>query len=280
MSKPPSSLAIRVRLADEDGAEKMTAQEEVIILWDRIVAAALLLALLIGLLFIALQYWRSGEKSAAPAVPTEPVVTQTDVFERAPPVTVAEPVIAEAPPSRNISEESLPLASEGLQQKVVAIESAKEEPLSVPVDVIAQSGTAQTTDIAIERSAEREPAGEALNAPVDILSANVLEAHLATEMRNRKPLNSAPTELTVSSDELLTVYFAVELEGYRATRVSFNWYRNDHKVATVPVRPKHDVTSTYSSKYINELMGGDWRVELTDQSGETLASGRFHVRTL
>lgn len=265
MSKHPNSLSIRVRLGDEDEPQSLTAQEEVIVLWDRIIAAVLLLALLGGLLFMALHYWRTTEKQPSSAQVSTPQ-------ELSPEPVNAEPAVVKD----NLSL----VAGNHIPAKPETVPATFEEP-AVTSDRSVNStavGNAEeqgmTVPVAGNVSADAATSSDAL---VYVHSESILNAHLSTDMKNRIPQNDAPAELTVGSDQLLTVYFAVDIEGYRATPIFFSWYREDRRVARVRVRPKHDLTSTYSSKFIDRHMPGDWRVELTTESGETLAAAGFRV---
>lgn len=247
MNNDPTSISIRLRLPEDESSDTSVAKEEVIILWDRIVAVALLLALLVGLLLMAVQYWRSLEKmeqqgaglDALGSVRESSAASQAQTY--VPPVAVAE----------------------------TATKIAVEVPGPLPATVAEIASSSPL--------AEAEPEDVVSLAPVTVHSQSLRQARLTTELVDRNPLSDAPMQLVVPSDRLLTVYFFVEIDGFRAKPIFFNWYRNDALVARVRIRPRRDSTETFSSKYIDQNMTGQWRVELVSQEGDAMAESTFTV---
>ncbi len=256
MKSEPSNISIRVRLQDEAPSD-MVADEHVIILWDRIIAAVLLVALLAGLLLVAVQYWRASEVPAAMV----PAVSSTTHRADASAVEIERD-----------------LSSAVVTDDVQSISQPNEGLAPVPSEHLVISE--QSIDVSqVDQTEIDEAVG--LSAPelasVKLYSQEVLNAQLTTEMDNRRPIGEAPAQLFVSPEQLLTVYFYIEIVNHRAEPVYFNWYRNNKRMAKVPIRPRHQHTKTFSSKYIDTYMVGDWRVELTNQTGELLAVSRFKV---
>lgn len=259
MSKPTSNISIRVKLPEEN-TQQLMAQEEITILWDRVIAAILLISLFVGLTLMGLQYWRSMENLETPIQLEKPQpLSHPDVSVERLKTTKPSPV-----PHKHVEPNS------------------KANPDS-PVPITHTNTIAKDPASTKQPTTRATPAAIVLNeqtgtiAPVKIHSEKILQARLTTELENRSPVSDAPSTLAVDAEKLLTVYFFTEISGYRATPIFFNWYQDKKRVARVRVRPLNDTTQILSSKYINHQMTGDWRVELVSQAGETLAESQFTI---
>ncbi len=115
-------------------------------------------------------------------------------------------------------------------------------------------------------------------APGDALAGEhftVSRLVVGTDIVDREPVGVA--ESFPASTE--TVYCFLEAQDVAEdTEIAFVWFYDDQEVAmvTLPIR-KGDRWRTFSSK---RLAGrkGLWRVELRDESGETVKAVRFTVR--
>lgn len=256
MSKPTSNISIRVKLPEEN-TQQLMAQEEITILWDRVIAAILLISLFVGLTLMGLQYWRSMESLETPI--------QLEKPQPLPHLNVPVERIKTTEPSPVAHEQNTKVGLDSAVPKVSTITTVKE-PMPAKQSI---AGATASAEISNEQTATK--------APVKIHSEKILQARLTTELENRSPISDAPDTLAVNAEKLLTVYFFTEISGYRATPIFFNWYQDKKRVARVRVRPLNDTTQILSSKYINHQMTGDWRVELVSQAGETLAESQFTI---
>ncbi len=79
-------------------------------------------------------------------------------------------------------------------------------------------------------------------------------------------------------DGFLKLYFYTDLQGHAGDTLIYSWYRNDKRVAKVRIPVGSDRWRSHASKNISAEMRGDWKVEVTDRRGNTLATSTFYLK--
>jgi|AntDeeMinimDraft_6_1070357.scaffolds.fasta_scaffold00909_2 Protein of unknown function (DUF2914). len=113
---------------------------------------------------------------------------------------------------------------------------------------------------------------------VEILSDKLVRARLTRNVVNREPVGVAPALIPMNARGLIRVFLFTELDGLKGQMIHHDWYLNNQRMARVTMRPQGERITASSSKYIDQHMRGDWRVEVITDQGEPLARSEFEVR--
>lgn len=101
-------------------------------------------------------------------------------------------------------------------------------------------------------------------------------ATFASNVQDLTPVNPS----TTYPGTVGTIYFFTKVLGaHDPTTIYHNWYHNDEKVATVPLKVKSASWRTYSSKLIEPTETGTWVVEVTTENGTTLTKKTVTIET-
>lgn len=122
MNNNTTNLSIRVKLPEDEHRE-FQLQEETTILWDRVIAAVLLMSLFVGLAILAIQYWRSMKTLEVPVqleTAIQPALAQAEPIEANTAESAAEITPQQAPAPK----------AEASNKQVVATAAAKPAPRS------------------------------------------------------------------------------------------------------------------------------------------------------
>ena len=238
MQEPGSTLSMRVRIDDE--AHPDTRPDEIVeYRWDRIIGAILVLVLLVAGVAGGGWYLMAPKPTPAPLFTPVPVIIPVD---RPSPGKAVEP-----PPS------------------VAALKEAPGQPTG---DNAPASGTAQP----------EPPIIGATPARVRILSDKLVRARLTRDVADQEPAGTASALIPMNARGLIRVYLFTEMEGLKGQTIHHDWYLDDEHMARVTMRPRSERTTGSSSKFIDQHMRGNWRVEVTTDQGEQLARTEFGVR--
>lgn len=166
-------------------------------------------------------------------------------------------------------------------------------PVVVPVDRPDPAKAAEPTPTVVAlddvpgRSSETPAPGEAKSRPpvvdatpslVRILSDKLVRARLTRDVIDQEPVGTASALIPMNARGLIRVYLFTEMEGLKGATIHHDWYLDDQRMARVTIRPQGERIVASSSKFIDQHMRGDWRVEVTTDQGEPLARSEFGVR--
>lgn len=238
-----SQLKIRVRLQEPPHeAEQAQAPEQTVeYRWDRIIAALVITALLIGSVAGISFYLLDRTQKEQPLYQVSPI----SITNESKNAGIEQPDQAEQKSSVTTSAKD---EKEGETEK-------KSEPVNSPKVV---SGT---------------PVQVKTKAP-----EHILNARLSTGIRNREPVDTAPELIPMNPEGLIRLFLFTELKDLKGESIHHDWYRDGQRVARVTMTPQLERLKAHSSKYINGNMRGNWRVEVIKDDGELLAETAFEVR--
>ena len=97
---------------------------------------------------------------------------------------------------------------------------------------------------------------------------------LARSIADKEPVGDI-RGIDFDRNGLATVYAFSEVSGLQNRTLYYHWLHNGRQVAKVRTRIAGKRWRSYSSKYINERMTGNWKVQLRDPRGQVLASAEF-----
>jgi hypothetical protein len=102
----------------------------------------------------------------------------------------------------------------------------------------------------------------------------VAEAVVTTSIVDR----AAADNVTTVAKDAGKVYCWMRITGAEGEiQVEHVWYKDDTEVARVPLRVASDNWRTWSSKNIDPMWTGSWRVDIVGPDGSVLASVSFTV---
>lgn len=207
--------------------------------------------------------------------PTAEVVTET-----------AAPAVAE-PPAAAVSEvlaPSLPLAVEAAEPEVSA--AASETQAAEPVAVTAAQP--ETMAVTIESAAAQPPQpvsseqlaaalGSQPQADSTQATPTVARALLAANIAEREPVAVIDTSSPLQLQAPTALFYFTELRDLNGKRVTHRWYHNGTLVKERTIEVGAIRWRTWSRHVLDELSGGDWKVQLVDSQGAVLAESRWQV---
>jgi hypothetical protein len=306
MTETQSNLTIRITLAPA-GAEPPVRTPRGDYRWDRIIAVAVLL-----LLVVAGTIWLLRSPSSTPPAELnaerdaaahtaggrldgstifQEADNRSDSGYRTSPEAASEPGrITDQSARPEVSD--LIAAGHGPDQAVADTRTASGEGTSADSGLTAgdipagyKAGSEQLassptergiTDRAVTRSSSvtRDPPLTAIDT--SIFSNQVRRFVITDAIMGREPVGGIED---IKPDrkvpDLVKVVAFSEVSGLGGRTLRYRWLRGDKVSATVPVRVGSDSWRSYTSKYINRDMVGRWRVELVTDSGDILATTEF-----
>jgi len=245
--------------------------------WDRIIAAILVISLVI----VALGYLvfssdevinKSELKSKALEIsdtsglkntPKEVIQTEAPLFlEKAEKVSSSKHTaeILKAIPLENNSKMSVS------QQPTKPIKLKREEKIDAKLAVIAKPLVVETvTDV------QTRPAS------VLIVNSAIARANLSLSIKKDEPGRALNHSIVMPEKGIIKVILFTEMNDIRGRTLFHEWYLNGKRQARVriPVNVSHQ--KSFSSKFINQQMLGQWLVKVVDENGEPYILADFEV---
>jgi len=214
------------------------------------------------------------ERDEAPAQPAiRPSTADTGVESDAkgpvpPPVVARKPVEKPEPAVPSVAARK-PVEKPESAVPPVAVAPERTE---MATKIVAQEGTGPAAASGITEKKEAEPIAPA------ITDSRVLRAQLSAGVKGKEPTArlQPPVQVTGRGDR--TIYYFSEVRDFDGQTVFHRWEREGKVIASVPFKIGGQRWRFYSRKTINPDMTGDWRVVLTDSTGNKLAGSTFSVR--
>jgi hypothetical protein len=128
--------------------------------------------------------------------------------------------------------------------------------------------------VLVEEKQVEEKKTEAL---VDIRNDAITLAVLTRELRKDVPGRPIPYELSLPKEGIVKVMLFTEMQGLKGQTIFHEWYRNGVRQARVKIPVNIATQRSYSSKFINMLMLGDWQVKVVDENAELFIVADFKV---
>ncbi len=219
-----------------------------------------------------------GEEPAAP----EPLAQSPARVDGQPPaeraVAPAEEIAMRSPPDERPGEPPGEESADPTTPLPPAEQAVAAEP---EVAALASSSGGQVS--AAEQAASPEAAaGSALrNPPVRAVSTRIVSADvrrflITDRVEAREPVGDiSDIREDRKVEGLVKVIAYSDVAGRAGEFLEYRWIRGGRVVAKVPVGVGSDSWRSYTSKFLNKDMRGDWRVELRTRGGELLAETAF-----
>ena len=110
------------------------------------------------------------------------------------------------------------------------------------------------------------------------LHPGILNARLASDVdARRQPIDELGYEVFMDKAGLIKVILHTEMQGIAGVTLFHEWFQGDERRARVRIPVNKANQSSFSSKYIDTHMLGDWSIEVRDKQGELYAMASFTV---
>lgn len=115
-----------------------------------------------------------------------------------------------------------------------------------------------------------------LTAFAEPTEIRITELVITSKIVKGKPLDSIK-RLSSSTDKNLYCFSRTLMADGTEAKINHLWFRGDEKVAEYTLPVKGEKWRTYSRKQIQRGSAGEWRVDVTDESGKVLKSVKFRM---
>ncbi|MEH6582456.1 MAG: DUF2914 domain-containing protein [Halioglobus sp.] len=261
MTDLTSNLTIRIKLTPAEAPRPVPVGKY---RWDRIVMVAALALIVAGALVFKL--------SQTPAQPTAlPELVQIP----APPAAAAVPVPVPAEPmvpAKVVNEEVAPAAT-------------IPTPIPIPIPIPQQASTIEAAQPRSEPPAAQEapprPQIDTGTSPLThtqtaIVSATVKRLLITDGVNANEPQGDISDIRQRSKVKgLVRIYAYSEVHNLQGETLHYRWLHAGELIADVKIKVRSNSWRSYASKYLNDQMRGNWRVELESSEGELLAYTEF-----
>ena len=106
----------------------------------------------------------------------------------------------------------------------------------------------------------------------DMTDSHIARATVTTGVIDREPVDEVKTLMNDSS----MVYFFTELTGMKGDSVTHRWTFNGQVMGEVPFEVRGPRWRVWSSKNLDSIWLGKWKVSVVDEGGNVLQTKEFH----
>lgn len=240
--------------------------------WDRIIALVVILVLFIGVLIYFLV--SDDEGNATKVLGTTISEEQVSDLE---PEEISSPVVQDNIEKADVLTQSIEQKSASVDAKsddISSKEASSKSELEQPV--MADLGANAQIENVVKKASETR-ASKVRSAQIKIQNNALTRAVLTLKIKDKEPRGSIPYELALPEEGIVKVILFTEMKGLRGKKLYHEWYRNGVRQARVRIPVNVDKQSSYSSKYINVQMLGDWQVKVVDEKQNAYALAEFKV---
>lgn len=240
--------------------------EETEVLWGRVAMVVLVLcAVLAGIISLLSGGKAEDGNGTAPA----------EIFSAAPMVKSATEV-------REVLSYQEPQAQDQTlsAKPEPALAGGAEEKTTSEANPLAQAETEMKNAAANSEGAQvpAKPALAEVISPVSIFHMGIARAELAHVLSDGKPATPLGYNITMSEQGIIKVILYTEMQDLDKRVLYHDWYLEDKRQARVRIPVNVAQQNSYSSKFINTGMLGDWAVKVVDEQGELYAQANFTVQ--
>ncbi|MBL4864901.1 MAG: DUF2914 domain-containing protein [Pseudomonadales bacterium] len=108
----------------------------------------------------------------------------------------------------------------------------------------------------------------------EIFSNHIKRFVISQQVKNKEPIGSID-DIKFDHNNIAKIYAYSDAVNLKDQTLYYRWTLNGKKIAVVKIGVWSNRWRSYSSKFIQPHMQGDWMVELQNAKGETLALNQF-----
>ncbi len=154
-----------------------------------------------------------------------------------------------------------------------------EDAVTELVDAAQVSPFANNAAVEVPRAASlRNKEAMAPVSAVTTLHPGIRAATLASNVDSkRQPDDVLGYEVSMNGEDLIKVVLHTQLQNIKGVTLYHEWHRGDQRYARVRIPVTSKEQGSYSSKFIDQYMTGEWSVQVRDEQGELYAMANFKV---
>lgn len=181
-------------------------------------------------------------------------------------------------------EQALPIFEQGAEP---AKPAEVEQAIADALEAKAQTPSPETSTDPIDQAFKQAPLPEQpptvnaqmpLVAQVELLHPGLSKLVLRHTLADGKPLPPFGYQVDMPKEGIIKVVLDAQMNNLKGQVTYHEWYRGDKRMARVKIPVNVAKQSSYSSKFINQQMRGDWLVKVLDQDAKLLGQARFRVQ--
>lgn len=246
----------------------LSQYEETVTRWDRVIGVLLVGFILVSVLvyiFLPKAEQPNEQVNSSAAVPS-PVLADTDVSPEPPLAMPEEPEVSVAETVDMSEKEPAETEEDIIEASPVLAES------SVPAQPVPENSDASSVD-----SQSTPATSSEVLATVSIKHPALSRAVLTRELKNKEPGSALPAELVLPDSGITKIILFTEMRGLRGQTLFHDWYRNGVRQARVKIPVNVKNQRSFSSKFINTQMTGEWQVKVVDANAILYAEAGFSI---
>lgn len=265
--------------------------EETVTRWDRIIAVIIVfIVMLVGGVYLLMQL---GDEKAVEAVPIadqmssiKPGQKPSEVSQKtaSDQAALEQPTVLAVPQS-----EALPASPVVTKQTADDapghVNAPKESKLGLTAELEAEpiepeSISKSESDENIPESKPKALAESSQAASMARLSIHqdaIARAVLTLDIKDDEPGKPLPFDVPMSQEGIIKVILFTEMQNLKGEILYHEWFRNGVRQARVKIPVNVRQQKSYSSKFINAQMLGDWQVKVSNERLGILVDASFRV---
>jgi hypothetical protein len=236
--------------------------------WHRIGAALLVVAVVIGAIVAGLRHDRQPPSPAAGLPSSTPATTGKAADTEQPHSAEADRTMAEPHEGPKASSPPGSAAADPI--------SPRRDGLDSTASAVAKPAPAAALPGQPPRSVAATPSPAASGSL--IRSPAIRRIQLTSEVHDGAPVDEIRGIIPMNAKGLVKVFLYMETEGLKGRVLFHDWYWKDKRIAHARVPLRHTPQNAATSKYIDRIMTGPWRVVVVDERNTVYAETRFEVR--
>jgi len=256
--------------------------------WDRILIAAGMLVSAICMFYLVFFSTSESDSSAPVAVIGKDAVEDMElVEERAPSMPIKTNLVEKKPIEARTITAPEPVSVANIEDEI-ALTLTTTEDIAQPVIVEAIISEDPKPEI-LEKPAEETMSNARQPKPVDnvisdvkpasvlIVNSGITRANLSLSLKENQPGKALDHSVVMSGKGIIKVILFTEMSGIRGRTLFHEWYLNGKRLARVKIPVNVSLQKSFSSKFINQQMLGQWQVKVIDDQGEPYVLADFEV---
>ena len=174
-----------------------------------------------------------------------------------------------------VTSRPLPVNEAAVKQMTVKAEMSSE-PTIAPVD----NGNNNITltvqkQITAVKQSRLQPSLPFTQYKSEILSDKIKRFVISRAVQSNEPVGTI-NDINFDANNIATVYAYSEVRELKDKNLYYVWSLDGKDIAKVKVDVGSNLWRSYSSKFIQPSMHGEWKIELQNEKGENLAVNQFN----
>ncbi len=250
--------------------------EETVTRWDRIVAVAVVFVVVIAV-FAYLMLSDSDSTDSVQSPRSMPMEAQEQIAEQQTNIVNKVATVPSDESKQLVAsvEEIEPAISD--EKNTVLTSEVISKTNEVDAGLPEQHASTVTSSEVSQNAKPKETIVKPQEAVVGVVNKSITKAVLTLDLDENKPQEPIPYDLALPEEGIVKVILYTEMQGLKGKTLFHDWYRNGVRQARVKIPVLRNTQSSYSSKFINAQMLGEWQVKVLDSKAASYIEADFRV---